>query len=85
MSPTALTLDWARGVGEEIARANDRGMSRSDASWRSRPVSDAQRAQLGRVGILAKPGSMNRGKASDLLTAKYATRDVRRIRRLAGR
>ena len=79
MSPTTPTLDWARGVGEEIAAANDRGMSRSDASWRSRPVSDAQRVQSGRVGILAKPGSMNRGKASDLLTAKYATRDVRRI------
>jgi superfamily II DNA or RNA helicase len=77
----ALTLDWARGVGEEIIRGMDQTISRSDAAWRARSVSEGQRAQLERNKIEIPPG-LTRGKASDLLTAKFAARDIRRIRKI---
>jgi ATP-dependent helicase IRC3 len=79
-SERALTLDWARGVGEEIIRGMDQTISRSDAAWRNRPVSDAQRAQLERKRIEI-PAGCRRGQASDLLTARFATADIRRIRK----
>jgi superfamily II DNA or RNA helicase len=80
-SEATLSLDWARGVGEEIVRGIDAStVSRSDAAWRKRPVSDAQRNQLGRQRVEVPPGC-TRGQASDLLTAKYAARDIRRIRK----
>ena len=84
-SGTTLTLDWARGVGEELARAHDddRGISRSDAAWRARPSTPSQRSALERFGYLAKPGALTAGAASDLITAKYAARDIKRIRRAA--
>jgi superfamily II DNA or RNA helicase len=87
-SAATLTLDWARGVGEEIARTEVRAdggdLSRSDAAWRKRRASDAQLAQLERARIEI-PKGLTRGAASDLLTAKYAGRDIARIRRLTAR
>ena len=79
-SAATLTLEWARGVGEEIARAEDSALSRSDASWRKRRASDGQVAQLQRLRVEI-PEGLTRGAASDLLTAKFAARDIRRIRR----
>jgi hypothetical protein len=80
-SETALTLDWARGVGEEVIRGMDSTISRSDAAWRARSVSEGQRAQLERNHIEI-PKGLTRGKASDLLTAKFVARDIRRIRKI---
>jgi superfamily II DNA or RNA helicase len=81
ISERALTLDWARGVGEEFIRGLDTHVSRSDAAWRARSVSDGQRAQLERKKIEIPPG-LTRGKASDLLTARFAAADIRRIRKI---
>jgi superfamily II DNA or RNA helicase len=81
ISERALTMDWARGVGEEFVRGLDRTISRSDAAWRARSVSEGQRAQLERNKIEI-PKGLTRGKASDLLTAKYAARDIKRIRKI---
>jgi hypothetical protein len=79
----ALTLEWARGVGEDFIRALDTHVSRSDAAWRKRPVSDGQRDQMRRRRV-AIPDGCTRGQASDLLTAKFAARDIKVIRKGAG-
>jgi superfamily II DNA or RNA helicase len=78
-----LALDWARGVGEEIARAQGGVLSRSDAAWRDRPPSEAQRAALERMGYADKLAGINRGGASDLMTAHYAAKSIRRLRKAA--
>ena len=81
-SAATLTLDWARGVGEEIARAQDSALSRADAAWRKRPASDGQVTQLRKLRVEI-PEGLTRGAASDLLTAKFAARDIKKIRRTA--
>ena len=78
-SAATLSLEWARGVGEEIARAQDSALSRSDAAWRKRPASEGQVAQLQKLRVEIAEG-LTRGAASDLMTAKFAARDIRRIR-----
>jgi hypothetical protein len=76
-----LTLDWARGVGEEIARAEGGTLSNANAPWRLRPVSDAQRAALERMGYADKLAGLTRGGAADLMTAHYAAKDIRKLRK----
>lgn len=78
-----LSLDWARGVGEEVARAQGGALSRADAAWRSRPASDAQRSALERMGYADKLPGINRGGASDLMTAHYAAKNIRKLRKAA--
>lgn len=80
-----LTLDWARGVGEEIARAQGGVLSRADAGWRNRPPSEAQVSALERMGYAGKLGGINRGAASDLMTAHYAAKNIRKLRKAAAR
>lgn len=76
-----LTLEWARGVGEEIARAQGGVLSRADAAWRERPASPAQKKALRGMGRSVNPG-LTRGEASDLVTAHYAAKAIRRLRKV---
>ena len=76
-----LSLDWARGVGEEVARAQGGALSRADAAWRARPPSDAQRVALERMGYADKLTGITRGGASDLMTAHYAAKNIRKLRK----
>ena len=76
-----LALDWARGVGEEVARAQGGVLSRADAGWRSRPASEAQVSALERMGYADKLGGITRGAASDLMTAHYAAKNIRKLRK----
>jgi hypothetical protein len=76
-----LTLDWARGVGEEVARAQGGVLSRTDASWRNRPPSDAQVSALERMGYAGRLAGIDRGAASDLMTAHYAAKNIRKLRK----
>ena len=62
-----LTLDWARGVGEEVARANGGVLSQAKAAWRDRPPD--------------KLAGLTRGGAADLMTAHYAAKDIRKLRK----
>ena len=74
-----LTLDWARGVGEEVARAQGGVLAQASAGWRSRPPSGPQIAALTRIGYADKLRGITRGGAADLMTAHYAARDIRRL------
>jgi hypothetical protein len=76
-----LTLDWARGVGEEVARAQGGVLARANAGWRSRPPSDAQVGALERMGYGDKLKGITRGGAADLMTAHYAAKDIRKLRK----
>jgi superfamily II DNA or RNA helicase len=82
-SGKSLALDWARGVGEEIARAEGGALPNANAPWRKKPVSDAQRAALERMGHAGKLAGLTRGGAADLMTAHYAAKDIRKLRRAA--
>ena len=79
-----LTLEWARGVGEEVARAHGSVLSQADAAWRDRPPSRAQLGALASMRYTGKSG-LTRGDASDLLTARDAARQIRAIRKAAAR
>jgi superfamily II DNA or RNA helicase len=76
-----LTLDWARGVGEEVARAQGGALSRSDAGWRDKPPSPAQLGALERMGYGDRLPGITRGGAADLMTTHYATKDIRKLRK----
>lgn len=78
-----LALDWARGVGEEVARAQGGVLSRADAKWRERPPSEAQRSALERMGYADKLAGITRGGASDLMTVHYAAKNIRKLRKAA--
>ena len=78
-----LTLDWARGVGEEVARAQGGVLARSRAGWRDRPPSEAQIGALQRMGYGDKLAGITRGGAADLMTTHYAAKDIRKLRRAA--
>ena len=80
-----LTLDWARGVGEEVARAQGGVLAQASAGWRSRPPSGPQIAALTRIGYADKLRGITRGGAADLMTAHYAAKDIRRLVKAAGR
>lgn len=76
-----LTLDWARGVGEEVARAQGGVLAKANAGWRAKPPSDAQVAALERMGYGGKLKGLTRGGAADLMTAHYAAKDIRKLRK----
>lgn len=78
-----LTLDWARGVGEEVARAQGGVLSRAAAPWRDRPPTPAQTGALERMGYADKLPGLTRGGAADLMTAHYAAKDIRKLRKVA--
>lgn len=80
-----LTLDWARGVGEEVARAQGGVLSRAGAGWRNRAPSDAQVSALERMGYADRLRGLNRGGASDLMTAHYAAKIIKKLRKAAVR
>jgi hypothetical protein len=79
-----LTLDWARGVGEEVARAQGGVLASAKAGWRSKPPSEAQVNALTAMGYADKLAGITRGGAADLMTTHYAAKDIRKLRR-AGR
>jgi len=76
-----LTLDWARGVGEEVARAHGGVLSQAKAAWRDRPPTPAQTGALERMGYADKLAGLTRGGAADLMTAHYAAKDIRKLRK----
>lgn len=78
-----LALDWARGVGEEVARAQGGKLSQADAAWRNRGASEAQRSTLARLGYADRLSGITRGDASDLMTAHYAAATIRKLRKAA--
>lgn len=76
-----LALDWARGVGEEVARAHGGVLSRADAEWRKRKPSESQVATLRNLGYNPDLSKLTRGEASDMMTVHFAAKDIRRMRR----
>jgi superfamily II DNA or RNA helicase len=74
-----LTLDWARGVGEEVARAQGGVLAQAGARWRFWPPSEAQIGALTRMGYGDKLKGITRGGAADLMTAHYAAKDIRKL------
>jgi superfamily II DNA or RNA helicase len=78
-----LTLDWARGVGEEVARAQGGVLASAKAGWRSKPPSDAQVNALTAMGYADKLAGITRGGAADLMTTHYAAKDIRKLRKAA--
>lgn len=79
---TQLSFDLAMGVGEEIARANGGTLSLSDARWRERAPSDAQKGALVRMGYGDKIGQIpTSGQASDLMARHIAAGTVRTLLR----
>jgi hypothetical protein len=70
-------------VAEDWARTHDaHRLAAPDAAWRGQPASPKQIALLGKLGIALAPG-LTRGRASDLITAAFASRTLRRRRRSA--
>lgn len=81
---SGLSLDYAMGVGEELARADGGSISKANGRWREAPPSDAQRGALTRAGYSAiLPAVTTKGQAADLLTAHYAGQKLGRLRRIA--
>jgi superfamily II DNA or RNA helicase len=78
-----LSLDWAQGVGEEIARAQGGILARADAAWRKKPPSEAQVGALQRMGYAERLQGITRGGAADIMTAHYAAKDIRKLRKAA--
>lgn len=76
-----LALDWARGVGEEVARAHGGVLSQANAAWRKRKPSEAQVAALRNMGYAVDLDKLTRGDASDMMTVHYAAKDIRKMRR----
>jgi superfamily II DNA or RNA helicase len=76
-----LTLDWARGVGEEVARAQGGVLAQASAGWRGRSPSEAQIGALTRMGYGDKLRGITRGGAADLMTAHYAAKNIRKLRK----
>lgn len=73
-----LALDYAMGVGEELARGS--GVAKASASWRRGQPSPGQVGMLTRFGYGAVTHTLDRGQASDLITAHKASLDIPRIK-----
>lgn len=71
-----MPMEWARGVAEEIARANGGVLSAADARWRTRPATPQQAQFLDRIGHGAP---QNRGDAADLITVYMTRKSLRKI------
>jgi len=80
-SERTLTLNWARGIGEEIARAQGIRLALARSKWRKQPPSDPQRAALARLGLTdaAADPELTKGQAADLITAHFAAREIRKL------
>jgi superfamily II DNA or RNA helicase len=76
-----LTLDWAQGVGEEIARAQGGILSQAKAGWRTKEPTGPQVAALQRLGYADRLEGLTRGAAADLMTVHFAARDIRKLRK----
>jgi superfamily II DNA or RNA helicase len=74
-----LSLDWARGVGEEVARAQGGTLSDAKAAWRDKPASYAQQSALERMGYADRLAGLTRGGASDLMTVHGAAKIIRKL------
>jgi len=76
-----LSLEWARGVGDEIGRAYGGGVSRAGARWRSRPASDPQRRLITKHRLAGRKeaAGLTKGEAADLLTVEFAGREMSRL------
>lgn len=76
-----LDITWAQGVAEDwIREHNSHRLADSQAKWRERPASDRQIEALKKLGIT--PGRLiTAGQASDLLSVRYAERDLALIRK----
>jgi superfamily II DNA or RNA helicase len=69
-----LTLEWAQGVAEDIAReAKARALTDPAAAWRNTPASERQLEALRRWKV-AIPAGLTKGEASDLMTLAVARR-----------
>lgn len=73
-----LTLEYAQGIAEEFARGTRAKLTRADARWRSRPVSEAQQRLLNNLRL---SGATTAGEATDMITAHHARRHLARIDR----
>jgi superfamily II DNA or RNA helicase len=75
-----IPADWARGIGEDRAKAFQKLVER-DARWLSQPVSDLQKGRLIREGLpeAKLPLVRTRGDAADLLTRISGRRAVRKL------
>jgi superfamily II DNA or RNA helicase len=80
-----LALDWARGVGEEVARSQGSSLSDANAGWRGRPASHAQRDALERMGYGGRLAGLTRGGASDLMTVHDAAKVIRKLQNRTSR
>lgn len=77
---TRLPLEYAQGLAEEQARASGMVIASAQAAWRSRPPTAKQVAAL-RAMKLPVPGTS--GEASDLMSARNATKVARAYLRSA--
>ncbi len=79
-SERPVPLNWAMGVGEEIARQVAPVLAKAGASWRSRPRTDPQRRALWAIGIRGRAAdNLTRGEAADAITRHDAAASARRI------
>lgn len=76
-----LDITWAQGVAEDWIREHkSQRLADSQAKWRDRPASERQIEALKKLGIT--PGRLiTAGQASDLLSVRYAERDLALIRK----
>ena len=69
-----LSLEYAQGLGEDIARRYGGTVARSDAPWRAKPAKPGQLEALRRWHVKIPAGAeLTRGQAADLLTQAAAT------------
>ena len=75
-----LPGDWARGIGEDRAKAFQRLVER-DTNWLRRSVTDPQKSRLLREGLpeRALPKVKTRGDAADLITRIQGRRAVKKL------
>lgn len=79
---SGLTMDYAQGVGEDLARSAGKLAKRS-AGWLSMPPTEAQINRLIREGLPAEKAARvsSRGQAADLITRIGARRVIRKLNR----
>lgn len=72
--------DWARGVGEDRAKAFQKLVER-DARWLAQPATDLQKSRLLREGLPEKllPKVRTKGDAADLATRIQGRRAVKKL------
>jgi len=77
MVSSGLSLQWAMGVGEDLARQLGAiVLTDRNAAWRSRPASRKQLDCLARWRVPVDALSLTAGEASDLIAARMARRSA---------